>query len=48
MLCPEDKELLPSILSDMEQERPEQEENWLCQYVVARSFIHAITSSPST
>ena len=42
LLSPHDKEQLSQILSDMEMESPDQEENWLGQYAVARSFIHSV------
>ena len=37
-----DTEQLSRILSDMEMESPDQEDNWLGQYAVARSFIHSV------
>ena len=37
-----DKEQLSRILSDMELESPDQEDNWLGQYAVARSFIQSV------
>ena len=42
LLSARDKEQLSRILSDMELELPDQEENWLGQYAVARSFIHSV------
>ena len=42
MLSVYDKEQLSRISSDMELESPDQEDNWLGQYAVARSFIHSV------
>ena len=36
------REQLSQILSDMELEAPNQEDNWFGQYAVARSFIHSV------
>ena len=42
LLSPRDKEQLSRILSDIELESPNQEDNWLSQYAVACSFIHSV------
>ena len=42
LLSAHDRDQLSQILSDMELESPEQEDNWLGQYAVARSFIHSV------
>ena len=42
LLSAHDRDQLSQILSDMELESPEQEDNWLGQYAVACSFIHSV------
>ena len=44
IITPEERQLLLSVLGDMERDTSAEEENWLCQYTVARSFIHSLTN----
>ena len=44
IISTEERDLLTRVLADMERDALD-EEIWLCEYAVARSFIHSITQN---